>query len=169
MNLFDTISAVSTPAGKGGVALIRVSGREAFEVGDRVFYPKNKKKLSQNPVGQVVYGDIKIADGKGGYKTIDDGMAVRFQGPRSFTGEDTVEICCHGGILITRKVFTATLLCGARSAEAGEFTRRAYINGKMRLNEAEALGNLLEAKSDSQLTLARNGMSGRLSESIEEI
>ena len=168
MNLFDTIAAISTPIGKGGVAMIRISGADAIAVAQKVFYPKSGKGLLDIPHGYTVYGDIK-AEKNGEYRAIDDGMAVCFRAPRSFTGEDTVEICCHGGMLITRKVLSAVLMAGARAAEAGEFTRRAYINGKMRLNEAEALGNLLEAKSDSQLLLARNGMTGKLSRKIEDI
>lgn len=169
MNLFDTIAAISTPIGKGGVAMIRISGSDACEIGERVFFPKSKKRLSEIPHGMTVYGEIRMTDTEGNSKIIDDGMATYFRGPRSFTGEDTVEICCHGGVLITRKVLSAVLLAGARAAEAGEFTRRAYISGKMKLSEAEALGNLLEAKSDSQLLLARSGLSGKLSERTEEI
>lgn len=169
MNLFDTIAAISTPIGKGGVAMIRISGSDACEIGGKVFFPKSKKRLSEIPHGMTVYGEIRMIDTEGNSKIIDDGMATYFRGPRSFTGEDTVEICCHGGVLITRKVLSAVLLAGARAAEAGEFTRRAYISGKMKLSEAEALGNLLEAKSDSQLLLARSGLSGKLSERTEEI
>lgn len=169
MNIFDTIAAVSTPMGKGGVAMIRISGSDAVKIGDKVFLPKNKNPLSSLPHGQTVYGDILMTDHDGKVKVIDDGMAVCFRAPRSFTGEDTVEICCHGGILITRKVLSAVLLAGARAAEAGEFTRRAYVSGKMKLSEAESLGNLLEAKSDSQLTLARSGLSGKLSQKTDKI
>jgi tRNA modification GTPase len=169
MNLFDTIAAISTPYGKGGVAMIRISGADAHKVGDKVFRTKSSKKLSEYEHGRVVYGRIVMTDIAGREKVIDDGMAVCFHSPRSFTGEDTVEICCHGGVLVTRKVLSAVLLAGARAAEAGEFTRRAYISGKMKLSEAEALGNLLEAKSDSQLTLARSGMMGKLSEKTDKI
>lgn len=169
MKLFDTIAAVSTPYGKGGVAMIRISGEDAHLIGDRVFRPVSKKRLSEYPHGNTVYGRIVMTDTAGREKVIDDGMATCFFAPRSFTGENTVEICCHGGVLITRKVLSTVLLAGARAAEAGEFTRRAYISGKMKLSEAEALGNLLEAKSDSQLTLARSGMMGKLSERTETI
>ncbi len=165
MKLLDTIAAISTPYGKGGVALIRISGAEAFCVGERIFFPAGGQSLPSLPHGKMVYGEIRSPDGV----SLDDGMAVRFKSPRSFTGEDTVEITCHGGILITEKVLAAVLAAGARAAEAGEFTRRAYISGKMRLSEAEALGNLLEAKTDSQLTLARNGMKGGLADRTESI
>ncbi|MBE6667737.1 MAG: tRNA uridine-5-carboxymethylaminomethyl(34) synthesis GTPase MnmE [Ruminococcaceae bacterium] len=164
MKLSDTIAAISTPYGKGGVALIRISGAEALDVGDRIFFSSSEEKLSKKEKGRMYYGEIRI-DGD----SVDDVMAVYFKGPNSFTGEDTVEITCHGGILVTQKVFGAALMAGARAAEAGEFTRRAYINGKMRLSEAEALGNLLEAKSDTQMILARNGMRGGLADRTEKI
>ena len=167
MELLDTIAAVSTPYGKGGVAMIRISGIDAVEIAERVFTPVSNKTLSQIDHGRVVYGEIFMPDDK--THCIDDGMAVVFRAPRSFTGEDTVEITCHGGILITRKVLSAVLCAGARMAEAGEFTRRAFVSGKMKLTEAEALGDLLEAKSDSQLSLARGGMQGKLSKRINEL
>ena len=167
MELLDTIAAVSTPYGKGGVAMIRISGIDAVEIAERVFTPVSNKTLSQIDHGRVVYGEIFMPDDKA--HCIDDGMAVVFRAPRSFTGEDTVEITCHGGILITRKVLSAVLCAGARMAEAGEFTRRAFVSGKMKLTEAEALGDLLEAKSDSQLSLARGGMQGKLSKRINEL
>ena len=167
MNLLDTIAAISTPYGKGGVAMIRISGADAIHIVDRVFRPFSGKKLSEAAHASMVYGEIFMPDGS--EHSVDDGMAVVFREPRSFTGEDTVEITCHGGILVTRKVLSAVLCAGARLAEAGEFTRRAFISGKMKLTEAEALGNLLEARSESQLTLARGGMKGRLSDRMEEL
>lgn len=162
MKIFDTIAAISTPYGKGGVAMIRISGADAFSVADSVFKPARGVPLSEIAVAQTVYGAIyePSADAKSTH--IDDGMAVRFASPHSFTGEDTVEISCHGGILVTAKVLGACLSAGARQAEAGEFTRRAFINGKMALSEAESLGKLLEAKTASQLYLASNGLRGAL-------
>ncbi len=170
MNLLDTIAAISTPYGKGGVALIRISGADAIAVADRVFRARSGKKLLQTDHARVVYGEIFApADRESGVHSIDDVMAVAFRAPHSFTGEDTVEISCHGGVLVTRKVLGAVLLAGARAAEAGEFTRRAYVSGKMRLSEAESLGDLLEARSESQLTLARSGMKRRLSGRMDEL
>ena len=167
MNLFDTVAAVSTPYGKGGVAMIRISGREAIEIAQKVFMCASKKKLSELEHAKMVYGEIFMPDDYS--NSIDDGMAVVFRAPHSFTGEDTVEISCHGGILVTRKVLSAVLCAGARAAEAGEFTRRAYVSGKFKLTEAEALGDLLEARSESQLVLARGGMKGRLSLRMDEL
>lgn len=166
MKLLDTIAAVSTPYGKGGVAMIRISGDEAFSIADKVFKCASGLALSDVPHGKMAYGEIFMA---GEAVSVDDGMAVRFCAPHSFTGEDTVEITCHGGILVTRKVLAAVLSAGARHAEAGEFTRRAYISGKMKLTQAEALGDLLEADSETRLTLARNGMRGNLARAASDI
>ena len=166
MKLLDTIAAVSTPYGKGGVAMIRISGADAFFVADKIFKAANGKKLSDTEHGKMIYGEIFMHNEN---ISIDDGMAVRFCAPRSFTGEDTVEITCHGGILVTRKVLSAALTAGARHAQAGEFTRRAYVSGKMKLTQAEALGDLLEADSESRLLLARNGMRGNLAKAAEKI
>lgn len=167
MKIFDTIAAIATPYGKGGVAMIRISGVDAFSIADRIFSCASGKVLSDMPIGKASYGVICEPDGE--KKGVDDGIAVCFRAPRSFTGEDTVEISCHGGILVTQRVLSCALSAGARMAEAGEFTRRAYVSGKIKLNEAEALGDLLEARSESQLSLARNGMQGRLSARMDEI
>ena len=164
MNFYDTIAALSTPSGKGGVAVIRISGAEAVDIAEKVFFPKNKKKISELAPNVMTYGDIKS-----GGETIDDGLTVVFKAPKSFTGEDTVEINCHGGIFLTQKVLSAVFAAGARPAEAGEFTRRAYVNGKMGLSRAEALGSLLEAKSDEQLRLARGALNGRIENACGEI
>ena len=163
--LYETIAAISTPRGKGGVAVIRISGPDAIAVGDSVF----SKKLSETESNRAMYGKIYFPDSDGERENIDDGIATVFRAPNSFTGEDTVEICCHGGVLITERVLAACFAAGARQASAGEFTRRAYVNGKMRLDSAEALGALLEAKTVPQLTLARSGMSGRLAKRADEL
>ena len=168
MNLLDTIAAISTPYGKGGIAVLRVSGEDACNVADKVFSAKNGKKLADVSGAKAIYGYI-FEGTEENRRQIDDGIAVFFRAPNSFTGEDTVEISCHGGILITQKVLTALLTAGARLALPGEFTKRAFINGKMSLTSAEALGDLLEAKTDEQIGLARSGMRGTLSGRIGEI
>lgn len=159
--LNDTIAAVSTPRGRGGVAMIRVSGGDAVEICEAVFSAQNGKKLSEISPRTAVYGHLFVTDAAGSKAEIDDGMATVFRAPASFTGEDTVEICCHGGVLLTETVLTAVLAAGARPAMAGEFTRRAFLNGKMGLSSAEALGNLLEAGSREQILLAHAGMNGK--------
>ncbi len=164
MKITDTIAAVSTPYGKGGIAVIRVSGADAAVICERLFVPIGKKRLFDKP-NICIFGKIMSATGE----CVDEGMAVYFRAPHSFTGEDTVEISCHGGVLVTQKVLSTVLAAGARAAEAGEFTRRAYVNGKMRLTQAEALGNLLEAQTDAQVRLAGSGMRGVLTEKTSEI
>ena len=164
-NPTQTVCAVSTPPGKGGVALIRLSGTDAFRIADRAFRPRmGDAPLSHRPPRTPVYGDV-LLDGV----AVDDGLATRFPAPHSYTGEDTVEITCHGGILVTQTVLTCILAAGARPAEAGEFTKRAFINGKMGLSAAEALGNLLEAGTREQMLLSGAGMRGKLSAKTNEI
>ena len=160
MILQDTIAAISTPYGKGGVALLRISGARAIEIAERVFVPNRGTVLSDVAPRTAVLGKIRsIVDGG---IVIDEGLATVFPAPASFTGETTVEICCHGGILLTETVLTSILSAGARLAEAGEFTRRAFFNGKLGLTAAEALGNVLEAETREQLVLAQSGISGTL-------
>jgi len=161
---FDTIAAISTPPGKGGVALIRISGDGANGVAERVFQRASGKPYETIPPRVQCYGYIVDGD-----ERIDDVLLTRFPAPNSYTGEDLVEISCHGGILVTRTVLEAVLRCGARAAEAGEFTRRAFIGGKLSLTEAEAIGSLLEAESREQLRLSSEPARRRLGERIEEI
>ena len=171
---FDTIAAVSTPFGKGGVAVIRLSGPEALAVAERVFRPRSGKRLSDYPARYAVWGDIVVPEGADASfgapgEVLDDGICTVFRGPGSYTGEDTAELSCHGGVLVTRNVLTACLLAGARQALAGEYTRRAYLNGRLDLEKAEALGNLLDAGSDAQLRLSRAGMNGMLTDEADAV
>ena len=163
-NLTQVIAAVSTPPGKGGVALIRMSGEGAFEIADKVFKPISGKKFSDCTPRMQIYGHI-VEDGE----RIDDVLATRFPSPHSYTGEDTVEIGCHGGILVTRTVLEAIFRAGAHPAEAGEFTKRAFINGRLSLTEAEAISDLLEAKSREQIRLAGGVARAELSRRISSI
>ncbi len=167
--LGDTIAAVSTPRGKGGVALVRISGPDAIGIAERAFRPFSGKRLSEYESRKAVYGEILAPEARGEWLPIDDGLATVFRAPASFTGEDTVEIACHGGTLLTETVLVSVLSAGARPADAGEFTKRAFLNGKLGLSAAEALGNMLEAGTREQLTLAHNGMRGAVGEACEEI
>ncbi len=159
-----TIAAISTPPGKGGVALIRISGQDAFKVADGCFHAYGVKPLSQRPPRTAVRGDILLSGEK-----IDDGIAYTYPAPHSYTGEDTVEITCHGGALVTRAVLDAAIAAGASVATAGEFTRRAFLNGRLSLTEAEAIGNLLEASSMGQVKLASRESRSHLSRAIAEL
>ena len=163
-NLTQVIAAVSTPPGKGGVAIIRMSGNGAFEIADKVFFPISGKLFSECPPRMQIYGHIV----EGG-EAIDDVLATRFPAPHSYTGEDTVEIGCHGGILVTRTVLAALFRAGATPATAGEFTRRAFINGRLSLTEAEAISDLLEATSREQIRLAGDSSRARLNKKIADI
>ncbi|MBE6553744.1 MAG: tRNA uridine-5-carboxymethylaminomethyl(34) synthesis GTPase MnmE [Ruminococcaceae bacterium] len=167
--LGDTIAAISTPHGRGGVALLRVSGPDAESICARVFVAKNRVVLTDAPARTAIYGEMRAPDADGVWRSVDDGLATVFRAPNSFTGENTVELCCHGGILLTETILTALLTAGARQAEAGEFTRRAFLNGKLGLSSAEALGNLLEAQTREQITLAHGGLRGRLEARCEAI
>ncbi len=163
-NYSATIAAVSTPPGKGGVAIIRISGTDALAIGAKIFKPSSKKDFSEAVPRMQTRGVIVHKSDE-----IDDGMAVYFKAPNSYTGEDTVEIYCHGGVLVTSTVLEAAFAAGAVPASAGEFTRRAFINGKLSLIEAEAIGNLLEAESRSQIKLSSERSRGILAKRIAEI
>ena len=162
-NMTEVIAAISTPPGKGGVAVIRMSGEGAFDVAKASFVSASGKSISDYPGRYQIYGEI-VEDGE----VIDDVLLTCFYAPNSYTGEDLVEISCHGGVYVTKAVLQVLFRNGATPAEAGEFTRRAFINGKLSLTEAEAIGNLLEATGKSSLTLHKSTSRKRLSEKIEE-
>lgn len=160
----STIAAISTPFGKGGISVIRISGENAISVAGEMFKPVGGKKLSDSDGFRAFYGRI-IKNGS----VIDDGIATVFRAPHSFTGEDTVEISCHGGILLTQRVLEAVFECGAVQAQAGEFSLRAFMNGKMSLSEAEAVIGLIEAESDERLRLASSHANGVLKKRCDEL
>lgn len=163
---FSTIAAISTPQGKGGVALLRVSGTEAFAVAERVFRPFNQKNIGDYPARYQIYGSILSSDGA---TVLDDGLLTRFPAPHSFTGEDVVEIACHGGEVITAMILSALLESGAVLAKPGEFSRRAFMNGKMSLTAAEGIADLLDAKTEEAALLSSKAVRGKLSLEIQRI
>jgi tRNA modification GTPase len=158
----DTIAAISTPFGEGAVALLRVSGARAVAIADEIFRGKTKPSQSSPRVQQ--FG--KIADGNA---VIDDVLLTVFRAPASYTGEDVAEIACHGGILVTRRILQLLLARGARSAEPGEFTQRAFLNGKMDLTQAEAVMDLIRAQTDLAMRAATEQLEGRLGAKIREL
>ncbi len=164
MRSSSVIAAVSTPPGKGGVAIIRISGDGAFNIAEKVFLPKNGRPVTSFPVRFQIFGNIVYKD-----EEIDDGLLTLFKAPASYTGEDVAEISCHGGVLVTRTVLEALFSAGASPAEPGEFTRRALMNGKISLTEAESVGNLLEAKTHAQIMLNTEKSRSQLSRKINEI
>ena len=163
-NYAYTIAAVSTPPGKGGVAIIRISGPDALRIGAEVFRPASKKNFEEAIPRMQIRGDIYYGD-----EMIDDGIATYFKAPASYTGEDTVEIACHGGILVTKTVLEAVFNAGARPAEPGEFTRRAFLSGKISLSEAESIGGLIDAETKEQMKLSSGKSRALFEESISEI
>ena len=157
-----TIAAVSTPPGVGGIAVIRISGDEAFCVTDRIFSFQGAKRLFEVPANSVVFGRI-IDENQ---KEIDQVLVSVFKAPHSFTGEDVVEISCHGGILIAKQVLRAVLKAGASLADRGEFSKRAFLNGKMDLAQAEGIIDLINASTEKGADAAVFQMEGRLSKDI---
>jgi len=158
----ETIAAISTPLGEGAIAVVRVSGEEAIDVADRIF--RGSEKPSDFPPHTQRLGEIVDGD-----RVIDQAMLSIHRAPASYTGEDLVEISCHGGILVSAQVLEACLRAGARSARPGEFTERAFLNGKMDLTQAEAVMDLIRARTDLALRSAHEQLEGRLGEMIGAI
>src|SRR6266480_4197343 len=151
----ETIAAISTAAGEGAIALVRISGENAIEVADKVFRGKQRPSDLQSHAQHL--GEI-IQNGA----VIDQAMLSLHRAPASYTGEDLVEISCHGGALVTAKVLETCLRAGARPARPGEFTERAYLNGKVDLTQAEAVIDLIRAQTDLALRSATEQLRGRL-------
>jgi tRNA modification GTPase len=151
----DTIAAIATPLGEGGLAVIRISGPKAFTIADRCF--RGKTKPSQADSHTVQYGHI-VRDGV----TLDEVLVTILRAPRTFTGEDTVEISCHGGLLVTKLILDALLASGARLAQPGEFTRRAFLHGRIDLTQAEAVIDLIQSRTDLALRAANQQLAGNL-------
>ncbi|MGJ8730695.1 tRNA uridine-5-carboxymethylaminomethyl(34) synthesis GTPase MnmE [Listeria aquatica] len=158
----DTIAAISTPPGEGAIAIIRLSGDEAIQIADRIFYAKNR--LADVDSHTIHYGHIKENN-----ETIEEVMTSVMRAPRTFTREDVVEINCHGGIVAVNRVLQLLLRSGARLAEPGEFTKRAFLNGRIDLSQAEAVMDLIRAKTDRAMGVALKQMDGNLSRLIRNL
>ena len=158
----ETIAAISTGMSNSGIGIIRISGEEAFEVIDRIY--KGKEVLSKVQSHTIHYG--YIVDGE---ETIDEVLVSIMRAPRTFTGEDTVEINCHGGVYVVKRVLDTVLRNGARPAEPGEFTKRAFLNGKMDLSQAEAVIDVITAKNEYALQSSMSQLKGSVKKKIEEI
>jgi len=157
----EPIAAIATPVGEGGIAVIRVSGKNAIASVNRAFKGKDLTKQESHTVH---FGNILDQD----EQVIDEVLVTLFRSPKSYTGEETVEISCHGGVLVTQSVLEAVLSLGVRSAEPGEFTQRAFLNGKMELSQAEAVADLIHAKSKKALDAAHQQLEGQLGEHIKQ-
>ena len=157
--LFDTIAAISTPRGEGGIGIIRISGDKSFEILDKIFNTKNPNR----DLGFYKFNYGFIHDNG---KIIDEVMAVRMKAPKTYTCEDVVEINCHGGHLISEKVLELVLKNGARHAEQGEFTKRAFMNGRIDLSQAEAVMDIIQGKTEKSISLSLEQLRGDLRDKI---
>lgn len=155
----STICAISTPYGAGGIAVIRVSGEQAIEIVDRIFV--GRKQLAEAAPNTVHFGRIQKAD-----EVLDEVLCSVFKAPHSFTGEDTVEIACHGSLFIQQELLRWLIDAGCKAAEPGEFTRRAFLNGKMDLTQAEAVADLIAAQSKAEKDLALSQLRGAVSNEL---
>jgi len=168
MKLNDTISAISTPIGEGGISVIRLSGDSAFEIIEKIFFKdtgkKKKIKTGETESHTIHFGYIFDED-----KQTDEVLISIFKKPNSYTGEDTIEISSHGGLLITQKILKLTLKSGARHAEPGEFTKRAFLNRRLDLSQAEAVADLIKSKTDSAHESSLKQLEGSLSKCISTV
>lgn len=155
----STICAISTPYGAGGIAVLRVSGEQAIEIVDRIFV--GRKQLAEAAPNTMHFGRIQRAD-----EVLDEVLCSVFKAPHSFTGEDTVEIACHGSLFIQQELLRWLIDAGCKAAEPGEFTRRAFLNGKMDLTQAEAVADLIAAQSKAEKDLALSQLRGAVSNEL---
>ncbi len=166
MKEFDTICAIATPVGVGGIAIIRVSGNDAEGMVGKIAFPKNGKKIEDLESHKLTLSHIKAS--KNG-EMLDEALVVVMRGPNSYTGETVVEINCHGGYLAAESIMEELFSLGVRQSEAGEFTRRAFVNGKLDLARAEAVIDLIHANSEKGQSNAAKILSGKLSEKVNKI
>ena len=159
----DTIAAIATPLGEGGIAVIRVSGPGAFEVVQPFFHSHEVRKVADCPANTIRWGKFMSSQGQ----VVDQVLLSIFRAPHSYTGQDVVEISCHGGLAVTKRILNLLLGNGVRSADPGEFTRRAFLNGKLDLTQAEAVLDLIRAKSGRSLDIAVRQLSGSLSRALK--
>ncbi|WP_449538282.1 tRNA uridine-5-carboxymethylaminomethyl(34) synthesis GTPase MnmE [Ferdinandcohnia sp. Marseille-Q9671] len=160
---FDTIAAISTPMGEGAIAIVRLSGDEAIDIANRIFKGKNLQEVASHTIH---YGHIVDPETK---EVVEEVMVTLMRGPKTFTREDVIEINCHGGLVSVNRVLQLVLTNGARLAEPGEFTKRAFLNGRIDLSQAEAVMDLIRAKTDRAMNVAIGQMEGRLSTLITRL
>ncbi len=161
----DTIAAIATPVGSGGIGVIRISGESAIETASRVFTPAHGD-LTNTPSHTARFGRLITSDSKA---IIDQGVATVFVSPHSYTGENVVELSCHGGVAVLRAALAAVLTQGARLAEPGEFTKRAFLNGKLDLAQAEAVNDIILAQAEGARKVAERQLEGQLSRRVKSI
>ena len=161
----ETISAIATATGSAGVGIIRLSGVDSIEIADKIFCAANHKKISDFDDRKIIFGHVKNFDGK----IIDEVIILLMRAPKSYTKENVVEIQCHGGIEVLREILNLTFQAGARPAERGEFTKRAFLNGRIDLTQAQAVLDVIQAKTSTALNIAQNRLSGKTSKKIRDI
>ena len=161
----DTIAAIATAAGNASIGIVRISGKDAFEIADRIYSsPSGSFRISDAPDHTVHYGHIYDGD-----ELLDEVLVTVFYAPRSFTGENVAEISCHGGFFVTRKILSLVIKNGARIAQPGEFTKRAFLNGRISLSQAEAVIDIINAKNDFALKNSVSQLGGTVRSGIERI
>lgn len=160
----DTIAAIATPLAEGGISVIRISGDKAVGIAEKVFRPVSGKAVQEMKGYTAAYGEIVDGD-----KKLDDGVLLIFRAPHSYTGEDVAEISCHGGLYITKRVLSACYNAGAKSAQAGEFTKRALLNGKLSLTQAEAVADIISAQNEQYLMCSKAQREGSLYRRIRAV
>lgn len=170
----DTIAAIATGMTESGIGIIRISGGEAVEIGSRLFRTSTGKDILKSAVSHTFHYGYAVDSSYSGYENwkdyiIDEVMIVVMKAPRSYTGEDTVEIQCHGGILVMQKILSAVMDSGARLAEPGEFSKRAFLNGKMDLSKAEAVMDVIHSQNEYALRSSVNQLKGRLAEKVKSL
>ena len=158
----DTIAAISTALGEGGIGIVRLSGDRAIAIADEIY--RGARPLREVEAGRIVYGRVGTEN-----EVVDEVLVSVFRKPHSYTREDIVEINCHGGIAVVRRVLDLVLSHGARLAEPGEFTKRAFLNGRLDLSQAEAVIDVIRAKTDLSLRSAVLQLTGRMSERIKPV
>ena len=160
----QTIAAISTAVTESGIGIVRISGEQAIEIADRIYIGKNGKKLADQKTHTIHYG--YIADGE---DMIDEVLVLIMKGPHSYTGENTVEIDCHGGVFVVRKILETVIKHGARPAEPGEFTKRAFLNGRIDLSQAEAVIDIIQSKNEYALKSSVGQLKGNVKQKIVDI
>ena len=163
-SLDDTISAIATVIGTGGVSIIRLSGNDSEKIISQIFFKNSKLEQPKFIANNIFHG--YIYDNK---TLIDEVVVLYFKAPNSYTGEDVFEIQCHGGINVTKAIFDLTLKHGARIADRGEFTKRAFLNGKLDLSQAESVLDIISAKTKKFAQISATNLCGKLAEKINEI
>jgi tRNA modification GTPase len=160
----ETVAAIVTPPGRGGIAVIRLSGRQSYQVAAKVFAPQNTNKKIEVTEGYTALFGRFLS----GQRMIDEGIALCFRAPHSYTGEDVIELSCHGGEEVSMELLTACLQAGAFPAGPGEFTKRAVLNGRLSLTQAEAVMDLISATSRQGVAAAEAALGGALYRAIDE-